>query len=255
MSDIIQGLWIGGKLSKMEQLSIKSFLDNGNIYHLYTYGDVEGVPEGTIVKDGNEILDKSEIFTYKNGSYSAFSNYFRFHMLNKVGGFWVDTDFVCLKKIDLSEQYVFVSEPDPYYTKNVNTSFLIKMPKNSDASKSAIEIQKKHKKQILEGTLQWGSGPMTINTIINEFNLHKYVLKWNKTCSCNWAHTISLLNPNYIRSIRLRKHILLDINKIPEKMIGIHLWNEVWRKKGFKKDNTYSNNSLYEQLKSKHNIN
>ena len=117
------------------------------------------------------------------------------------------------------------------------------------------KYKKKHKKQILEGTLQWGSGPMTINTIINEFNLHKYVLKWNKTCSCNWAHTISLLNPNYIRSIRLRKHILLDINKIPEKMIGIHLWNEVWRKKGFKKDNTYSNNSLYEQLKSKHNIN
>ena len=96
---------------------------------------------------------------------------------------------------------------------------------------------------------------MTINKIINEFKLQNYVLKRNRVCSCNWIHTISLLNPNLIRSIRLRKHILLDINKIPEKMIGIHLWNEVWRKKGFKKDRTYHKDSLYEQLKSKHNIN
>ena len=34
MSNIIQSLWIGKPLSKLEQLSIKSFIDNGheNIY-------------------------------------------------------------------------------------------------------------------------------------------------------------------------------------------------------------------------------
>ena len=39
--DIIQGLWIGETLSTMEYLSIKSFLDNGHEYHLYTYGEVK----------------------------------------------------------------------------------------------------------------------------------------------------------------------------------------------------------------------
>ena len=74
MSDIIQSLWIGGSLGKMEQLSAKSFIDHGHTYHLYTYGKVENIPEGVIVKDGNEIVPKSEIFRYKNGSLSAFSN-------------------------------------------------------------------------------------------------------------------------------------------------------------------------------------
>ena len=78
MSDIIQSLWIGGELSLMEQLSAKSFIDHGHEYHLYTYGDVKNIPEGVIVKDGNEILPESEIFRYENGSVSAFSNYFRF---------------------------------------------------------------------------------------------------------------------------------------------------------------------------------
>ena len=63
-SQIIQSLWIGGSLSQMEQLSAKSFIEQGHEYHLYTYGSVENIPEGVILRDGNDILDKSEIFTY-----------------------------------------------------------------------------------------------------------------------------------------------------------------------------------------------
>ncbi len=62
MNKIIQGLWIGDRLSTMEALSIKSFLNNGHEYHLYTYSHVDNIPLGTIVKDGNEILPESEIF-------------------------------------------------------------------------------------------------------------------------------------------------------------------------------------------------
>ena len=66
MNNIIQSLWIGTELSKLERLSIKSFLDNGHEYHLYLYDTVKNIPEGAVVKDANEILDKSEIFYYKN---------------------------------------------------------------------------------------------------------------------------------------------------------------------------------------------
>ena len=71
---IVQSLWIGGKLSNMEILSIKSFLDNGNEYHLYIYGKVENIPKGTIVKNGEDIISKDYIFKYSNGSLAAFSN-------------------------------------------------------------------------------------------------------------------------------------------------------------------------------------
>ena len=37
MNKIVQGLWIGDKLSLMEQLSIQSFLKNQHDYYLYVY--------------------------------------------------------------------------------------------------------------------------------------------------------------------------------------------------------------------------
>ena len=112
---VVQSMWIGDKLSTMEQLAIKSFLDNGHKFHLYTYGEVKGIPKGTIVKDGNEILPESEIFYYTadpvhKGSVSSFSNWFRYKLLFDKGGWWVDTDNICLKPFNFSSEYVFSSE-------------------------------------------------------------------------------------------------------------------------------------------------
>ncbi|MGH9824062.1 MAG: glycosyltransferase, partial [Blastocatellia bacterium] len=98
MNALVQGLWVGSHLSKMERLSIQSFIDNGHPYHLYTYGRVDNIPGGANVLDGNEILDESGIFQYEqHRSYSAFSNVFRYKLLLERGGWWVDTDMVCLK--------------------------------------------------------------------------------------------------------------------------------------------------------------
>ena len=80
--DIIQSLWVGERLSTMERLCLSSFVKNGHEVHLYTYSDVEGIPEGVQVKDGSEILPEDMIFMYKeHKSYSAFSNY---HSLNYI---------------------------------------------------------------------------------------------------------------------------------------------------------------------------
>jgi hypothetical protein len=84
MADVIQTMWIGPRLSVMEQLCIRSFLRNGHPFHLYAYEDIEGVPEGTVVLDGNEILPASRIF--------------------------LDTDMVCLAPFDFGREQVFSSE-------------------------------------------------------------------------------------------------------------------------------------------------
>lgn len=49
---IVQSLWIGPRLSSMEWLSIRSFLEHGHEVHLFVYEDVEGVSEGTVVRRG-----------------------------------------------------------------------------------------------------------------------------------------------------------------------------------------------------------
>ena len=116
-TDIFQSLWLGKRLSVMEQLSIRSFLDQGYSFHLYTYQDVENIPQGTTICRGEEILPADEIFCYQSGygkgSYSAFSNCFRYKLLLDRGGWWTDLDSVCLRPLDFDDQHVLGNERVP----------------------------------------------------------------------------------------------------------------------------------------------
>ena len=60
MKPEVQSLWVGNRLSRMEHYSIKSFLNLGYKFVLYTYEPVANVPKGTIVKNGNTIIPKKE---------------------------------------------------------------------------------------------------------------------------------------------------------------------------------------------------
>ena len=105
---IIQSLWIGDSLSQLEKLCIASFIKNGHDFHLYTYGRVEGIPEGTIERDANEIIPAKNIFTYgKTKSYAIFADWFRWELLYQKGNFWVDMDVLCLKAFDFEDEIIF----------------------------------------------------------------------------------------------------------------------------------------------------
>ena len=60
----VASLWIGGSLTWLEQLCLKSFVDHGHPTVLYTYGEVQGVPEGVVVKDGREVVDTDAFVTH-----------------------------------------------------------------------------------------------------------------------------------------------------------------------------------------------
>jgi hypothetical protein len=251
MKDIIQSLWIGPSLSKLEQVCLKSFIDNDMEFHLYTYEDVDNVPDGVIIKDGNTILDKNEIFRYNNGSVSAFSNLFRFTLLDKKGGFWVDTDVICVRNFSFDEDIVIMSEPEhTRYEQTFITSSVIKLPKDSDITREAVRIQRDHKNKILSGEIQWGSGPLCVKTIVEKFNLEKYVEPWNTICSCSAPHANTIVVPNR----KPHPNIIDNIKDIPKNMIAIHLWNEVWRRNGIDKNQEFHSDSLIEYYKKKHSI-
>ncbi len=97
-----QSFWYGGPLSPYEHVCLRSFLDHGHDFELYTYDLALAVPAGVRVRDAAELIPESEVFTYQQGfgkgSPSAFSNLFRYKLLIEKGGWWVDTDVVCLTK-------------------------------------------------------------------------------------------------------------------------------------------------------------
>lgn len=100
MLPTIQSLWVGDPLSNLEKLCIRSFLDNGHEFHLYVYDDVQGIPAGATVKDANEIIPSREIFYTRKKYVAPFSDWFRYALLAKRGGVWVDMDTICIKPFD-----------------------------------------------------------------------------------------------------------------------------------------------------------
>lgn len=101
-------LWIGGALSWMEQLCLKSFVDKGQKITLFHYDDIPNVPEGVILRDGREILDTDDFIKYEQkDSYALFADLFRLHMIRRCPGMiWVDTDVYCYQPMTYDSDYV-----------------------------------------------------------------------------------------------------------------------------------------------------
>jgi mannosyltransferase OCH1-like enzyme len=228
---VMQGLWIGSTLSVMEKLSIKSFIDNGHEYHLYTYDDLPDVPARTVIKDGNEILPASAIFKYRDRpSYSAFSNFFRYKLLLERGGWWVDSDIVCLRPFDFAEDYVFSSEMTP--DGEVPNVGALKVPKGTEAMAYAWSVcQAKNQNELV-----WGEvGPRLIGEVVRRYQMEKYVKPYDVFCSIAWSH---LLVPYVIG--------------VPEDAYAIHLWNAQWTFGELDKNASYDPGCIYEQLKARY---
>ena len=233
LNKTIQGLWIGPELSLMEQLSISSFLHNGHDYHLYVYDEVKNIPAGTVIRNANEILPAARIFQYKHRpSYAGFSNFFRYKLLLERGGWWADSDTVCLKAFDFSEEYVFSSQINHWGVEEVNNG-LIKVPSGSSIMAYAWKVcESKNPNRLV-----WGeTGPKLMARAVRKFSLKGYKKGSRVFCPVNYEEWQTVLQPNV--------GVPLD-----DRTFAIHLWNEMWRLAGQDKNAQYHERCLYEKLK------
>lgn len=229
---IIQGLWIGSELSVMEQLSISSFLHNGHDYHLYVYDDLKYIPAGTVIMDASKILPSSRIFQYKHRpSYAGFSNFFRYKLLLERGGWWADSDTICLKPFDFPDEYVVSAEINHRGREVVNNS-VIKAPAGSVVMAYAWDIcQRKNPARLV-----WGeTGPKLMAKAVKKFGLERYKRTHQTFCPIDYEEWRKVLQPGFE---------LFD-----KRTYAIHLWNEMWRLAGQDKNAEYHQNCLYEYLK------
>ncbi|MEL7466255.1 MAG: hypothetical protein AAFN79_19440 [Pseudomonadota bacterium] len=139
MADLptIATLWVGGSLSWLERLCLKSFVDAGHHTILYTYEEVEGVPEGVERRDGRTILEGKPTYKHaRSGSVAPFADIFRFHMMRKAPGLiWVDTDVYCWKPLIAPDDHVFGYERP----RRINSAVL-RLPPDSDALGQFLEF-------------------------------------------------------------------------------------------------------------------
>jgi len=243
--DRIQSLWIGPRLSAMERLCIFSFLRHGHEFHLYTYEDVQNVPDGTMIEDAGSILPRSKVFTYPDypsipkqaGSYAGFADFFRHKLLLDKSGWWVDMDLICIRPFDFPSEYVFSSgcmwPNSKKYRPNVGA---LKAPPGSPAFKFTWGKCQ----QIDVSMLAWGDvGPHLIEDAVQEFKLQPYVQAPHVFCPVDGNDWKQVLDPAIAWNF-------------PQDTYAIHLWNELWRREGQDKDAVYPPDCLYEQLKRKY---
>lgn len=231
MSDVVQSLWIGPRLSAMERLAVESFLRHGHEFHLYTYGEVDNVPRGAAVRDGREILPAEKIFYYRDfHSVSGFSNWFRYRLLYERGGWWVDADMVCVRPFAFGGEHVFASELSKG-TVHVSSG-AIRAPRGSEVLGWAAEVCAAKD----PSTLRWGeTGPSLVAQAVERFGLGDAVQPPEVFCPLAYTEW----------------HRALDAEPpaLPAETAAVHLWNEMWRRDGRDKDALYDPRCLYERLK------
>ena len=234
MLDVVQSLWIGSDLSEMEKLSINSFLRNGHPYHLYTYVVPEGIPDGVVIKDANEIIPQYGVFQIRGG-YSSFSDFFRWKLILEKGGWWVDTDAVCLRPFDFKSDYVFIGGRGLPGSSDCITSGIFKAPAGSAIMNGGWNDCL----LMNRATMAWGAaGPPLFTMAVHKFDMLDDIVPGR------------LFFPVFYTEAP-QAFIDEDTSDDYGDAYSVHLFNEIWRLAGTDKNATYPSSSAYEKLKKR----
>lgn len=256
---MISGLWIGDELPLLARLCIKSFLDHGIAFRLFTYRPYENVPEGTIICDAADILPEQEIFKHHTGSYAPFADWFRYTLLEREGGFWTDLDVACLSKaLPASMPYFALQEEE------LAAIGVLGFPKNHPVMAAMKELAKDPAcampwdtqdetadKQALEAEFPdeverrintpWGTtGPETFSLVLNRHGL------LDAAAPSSHLYPIHYVAWRYAYDGELSLH-----SPELENAWALHLWGEMLRREPDALQNA-TPNSVVGQLLNRH---
>ncbi|MBU0763751.1 MAG: hypothetical protein KJ607_02835, partial [Bacteroidetes bacterium] len=188
---IVHGLWIGHRLSKLELLTLHSFVNNGHVFFLWIYNTIETpVPDGVIIKDANEILPAERVFRYRytnqfghgKGSLGGFSDIFRYKLLYEYGGWWTDMDVCCLKPLDFEEPYVFRTHHDLELVGNI-----MKCPRESELM---VRCYEQASLEVDEDNRDWHKPIEILNNHVKQLGLTHYIKEFSNPDSWNYIRIL-----------------------------------------------------------------
>ena len=154
----IASLWIGGRLSWLEQLCLKSFADAGHRTTLYSYEPIDNVPEGVETADARSVYDPETVLRHtRTGSPAIHADVWRLHLMQKTDEVWVDADVYCHRPFDQSTDHVF-----GYEKPGLVCNAVLRLPENSPALAELLAFfddEARADKTAL-GDMKWGAtGP------------------------------------------------------------------------------------------------
>ena len=249
---VVKSLWIGDSLGDLEINCIKSHLRVGHIFILYVYNHVDQVPHGTIIKDANEILNQDNLPNEEHGLYPL-ADLFRFFLMYKKGGIWVDMDMFATRHWSLLEdkEYVFSSErtiqKGAYRnrTKQVisNIGVLKAPPRSSFYAEVVRHLMSPNFK-----VKRRDSYMVELRKMMDIFDMNKYVVDFYLFCPVDWWNAKEMfLDEDFIEKYGVEPMSKKDVL---DKSLGIHFWRHLIMNKYSKLCLTkhFGNRSIYKQF-------
>jgi hypothetical protein len=232
--------WAYGDFSKLERLAIASFLANHFQVNVWTYDSIRNIPKNTVQHDARKIIPEDRVFKYWNGSYAGFSDLFRYAVLSKQPGLWVDSDVICLCSVNDFKKYnkndFLVTERTKQSTKLNGNVIYRPEPIEGDIIDLAYAISERYRIDKLE----WGDcGPNLLTTLVRTYP--------------KLAPTI--MHPDFSNPINCwdcPKQLLSKPRRLTKKTWFLHCYNEGWRSRGIDKNRYYPQDSLLGSLYEKY---
>ncbi len=254
-NNIVNMVWIGDSISPLEALCMKSFIENCMHVKLYVYNLLKGVPQDVELCDANCIIPKNEVFKHK-GSYAAFADLFRWKLMYEKGGYYVDTDVICLKPFDFREDVVIGWENEGILLTPTVLGFeegghsLAKQmlynalhPLESRPYDSVKMKRKRFLKRLAPfkiNAIGWGevAGPkgLTNEYFYKKDHFEVVPLKSSVFYSIPYWEWDKFVTPDGI-----------SIDELKDVSYAAHLWNEMWRQNGINKNEPFPKTSFIGQ--------
>jgi hypothetical protein len=194
---------------------MRSFLDQGHSFHLYTYSSELEVPFGVVLRNAADLFEQSEFFTYKTGrgagSPAAFANLFRYKLLAECGGWWVDTDIICLSH-EIPQLDDFFAFESGNIINNAILLFPAKDPLMINCLMEALRIG---------DNASWGeAGPRLLTRKANDAGRLSRAKPQAICYPIHHSEALDLLRPDRCNSVKERSR----------NSLFLHIWNEVFRR-------------------------
>ena len=173
---------------------------------------------------------KDLIFFYKNnGSPAGYTNWFRYELLKKTGGTWVDTDVFLLKRDDKIKPFLMADQGNG----TVNGGIL-RIPSNHPLLDACIDECNR-----AQDNVTWGqTGPDLITKMMHKFMLMSHLSPTYELYPINHQNWHWILNPS---TKSLTEESLKHATYL-------HLWNEMIRRSNYDKTTPPPPGSYLESL-------
>jgi len=121
----LNSLWVGNEFGYIERLCVVSALTVGHEFTIYSYTPEKlcGVPIGAEIRDAREVMPDELVGKY---STALLADFFRYALLAKGLGYWVDLDVYFLRPFNFEDQYVFGWE----HESSINNAILLIPPQS-----------------------------------------------------------------------------------------------------------------------------